>query len=93
MGYEQGWPVYTTVETSAALQRIAFERERQDAKWGQQEHVDDKWYRILAGQKKAVLWLRIAMLLLLVLAVGVLSAALAVWSTLKTPVLTALRRE
>jgi ABC-type antimicrobial peptide transport system permease subunit len=47
----------------------------------------------LVGSGAQVLWLRIAALLALVLAVGMLSAALAVWSTLKTPVLTALRRE
>ncbi len=47
----------------------------------------------LAGSGAQVLWLRIAGLLLGVLAVGVLSAVLAVWSTLRTPVLTALRRE
>ena len=37
--------------------------------------------------------LRIAGLLALVLTVGLVSASLAVWSTLRTPVLTALRRE
>ena len=47
----------------------------------------------LIGSGAQVLWLRIAVLLVLVLAVGLLSAALAVWSTLRTPVLTALRRE
>jgi ABC-type lipoprotein release transport system permease subunit len=47
----------------------------------------------LAGSGAQVLWLRIAALLALVLAVGLLSAVLAVWSTLKTPVLAALRRE
>jgi putative ABC transport system permease protein len=47
----------------------------------------------LVGAGAHVLWLRIAGLLAGVLAVGLLSAALAVWSTLRTPVLTALRRE
>jgi ABC-type antimicrobial peptide transport system permease subunit len=47
----------------------------------------------LIGAGAQVLWLRIAVLLILVLAVGLVSATLAVWSTLKTPVLTALRRE
>ena len=47
----------------------------------------------LVGAGAQVLWLRIAGLLVVVLAVGLLSATLAVWSTLKTPVLTALRRE
>lgn len=47
----------------------------------------------LVGSGAQVLWLRIIGLLIGVLAVGVLSAALAVWSTLRTPVLTALRRE
>lgn len=47
----------------------------------------------LVGAGGQVLWLRILVLLVLVLAVGLAAAALAVWSTLKTPVLTALRRE
>lgn len=47
----------------------------------------------LAGSGAAGLWLRIGWLLGGVLAVGLLSATLAVWSTLRTPVLTALRRE
>ncbi len=47
----------------------------------------------LVGAGADVLWLRIAGLLALVLAVGLLAATLAVWSTLRTPVLTALRRE
>ena len=47
----------------------------------------------LVGSGAQVLWLRIAGLLIVVLAVGLLAAALAVWSTLKAPVLTALRRE
>jgi putative ABC transport system permease protein len=47
----------------------------------------------LIGMGAQVLWLRIVVLLALVLAVGLLSAVLAVWSTLRTPVLTALRRE
>jgi putative ABC transport system permease protein len=47
----------------------------------------------LIGMGAQVLWLRIATLLLAVLAVGLLAAGLAVWSTLRTPVLTALRRE
>jgi hypothetical protein len=47
----------------------------------------------LIGSGAQVLWLRIAGLLAGVLVVGLSSAALAVWATLKTPVLTALRRE
>jgi hypothetical protein len=47
----------------------------------------------LFGAGAQVRWLFLAMLLIAVLAVGLLSAALAVWSTLKAPVLTALRRE
>lgn len=47
----------------------------------------------LIGAGAQVLWLRIAVLLILVLVVGLLAAALAVWSTVRTPVLTALRRE
>ncbi|MSQ95812.1 MAG: FtsX-like permease family protein [Gemmataceae bacterium] len=47
----------------------------------------------LVGAGAHVLWLRIVVLLVLVLVAGLASAALAVWSTLKTPVLTALRRE
>ncbi|MBI2808450.1 MAG: ABC transporter permease [Planctomycetes bacterium] len=47
----------------------------------------------LIGAGAQVLWLRIAALLVIVLVVGLASAALAVWSTLRTPVLTALRRE
>jgi ABC-type lipoprotein release transport system permease subunit len=47
----------------------------------------------LIGMGAQVLWVRIGVLLLLVLAVGLLAAALAVLSTLRTPVLTALRRE
>ena len=47
----------------------------------------------LVGSGAHVLWLHIAVLLAGVLAVGLLAAALAVWSTLRTPVLTALRRE
>lgn len=47
----------------------------------------------LAGSGAHVLWLHIAELLAGVLAVGLIAAALAVWSTLRTPVLTALRRE
>ncbi len=47
----------------------------------------------LVGAGATVLWLRIAGLLALVLVVGLAAAALAIWSTLRTPVLTALRRE
>jgi ABC-type antimicrobial peptide transport system permease subunit len=47
----------------------------------------------LVGSGAQVLWLHIAELLGLVLAVGLIAAVLAVWSTLRTPVLTALRRE
>ena len=47
----------------------------------------------LIGSGAHVLWLRIVVLLALVLVVGLLAAGLAVWSTLRTPVLTALRRE
>ena len=47
----------------------------------------------LVGSGAQVLWLRIAGLLAAVLIVGLMAAALAVWSTLRTPVLTALRRE
>lgn len=47
----------------------------------------------LIGAGAQVLWLRIAGLLVIVSAVGLVSATLAVWSTLRTPVLTALRRE
>ncbi len=47
----------------------------------------------LVGSGAQVLWLHIAELLALVLAVGLTAAVLAVWSTLRTPVLTALRRE
>jgi hypothetical protein len=47
----------------------------------------------LFGTGSHVLWLHIAILLLIVLSVGLLSTALAVASTLRTPVLTALRRE
>ncbi len=47
----------------------------------------------LVGAGAQVLWLRIAGLLTVVLVVGLVSAALAVWSTLRTPVLIALRRE
>jgi ABC-type lipoprotein release transport system permease subunit len=47
----------------------------------------------LVGSGAPVLWGNIALLLGIVLAVGLVSAGLAVWSTLKTPVLTALRRE
>lgn len=47
----------------------------------------------LVGFGAQVLWLHIALLLAAVLAVGMIAAALAVWSTLRTPILTALRRE
>ena len=47
----------------------------------------------LIGAGADVLWLRIAGLLAVVLVVGLLAATLAVLSTLRTPVLTALRRE
>ncbi len=47
----------------------------------------------LVGTGAQVLWGRILGLLALVLAAGFLAATLAVWTTLKTPVLTALRRE
>src|SRR5204862_4085350 len=47
----------------------------------------------LVGAGAQVLWLRIAGLLALVLVVGLASAGLAIVSTLRTPVLTALRRE
>lgn len=47
----------------------------------------------LVGAGAQVLWLRIVGLLALVLVVGLVAATLAVWSTLRTPVLTALRRE
>ncbi|MSU77937.1 MAG: ABC transporter permease [Gemmataceae bacterium] len=47
----------------------------------------------LAGAGGQVLWLRIAGLLALVMLVGLTTAALAVWAAVRTPVLTALRRE
>jgi ABC-type lipoprotein release transport system permease subunit len=47
----------------------------------------------LVGSGAQVLWQRIALLLGLVLGVGLIAAVLATWSTLRTPVLTALRRE
>lgn len=47
----------------------------------------------LAGAGGRVLWLRIAALLALVMLVGLTTAALAVWAAVRTPVLTALRRE
>jgi ABC-type antimicrobial peptide transport system permease subunit len=47
----------------------------------------------LIGMGAHVLWLHIALLLACVLAVGLIAAVLAVWSTVRTPVLTALRRE
>jgi putative ABC transport system permease protein len=47
----------------------------------------------LAGAGAHVLWLRIGLLLLLVLATGLLAGGLAVVTTLRTPLLTALRRE
>ncbi len=47
----------------------------------------------LAGAGGKVLWLRIAALLGLVALTGLTTATLAVWSAVRTPVLTALRRE
>ena len=47
----------------------------------------------LTGAESHDLWLRIGQLLGIVAAVGLMSALLAVWSTLRTPVLTAIRRE
>jgi len=47
----------------------------------------------LVGAGATVLWLRIIALLVLVLIVGMVSATLAIFATLRTPVLTALRRE
>ncbi|MBI1830588.1 MAG: FtsX-like permease family protein [Planctomycetes bacterium] len=47
----------------------------------------------LTGAGAANLWSRIGVMLALVSATGLVSAVLAVWSTLRTPVLTALRRE
>lgn len=47
----------------------------------------------LTGAGAASLWSRIGLLLALVAGTGLISAILAVWSTLQTPVLTALRRE
>lgn len=47
----------------------------------------------LAGSGAAPLWGRLALLLALVVAVGLLSGAAAVWGSLRTPLLTALRRE
>ncbi|MCI0682035.1 MAG: ABC transporter permease [Gemmataceae bacterium] len=47
----------------------------------------------LASSGAAPLWGRLAGLLLLVVAVGLLSGAAAVWGSLRTPLLTALRRE
>jgi ABC-type antimicrobial peptide transport system permease subunit len=47
----------------------------------------------LAGAGATILWLRLLALLALVVAVGLLAGLAAVRSTLRTPVLTALRRE
>lgn len=47
----------------------------------------------LAGSGAAPLWGRLVLLLALVVAVGLLSGAAAVWGSLRTPLLTALRRE
>ena len=47
----------------------------------------------LAGSGATPLWGRLAVLLTLVAAVGLASGAAAIWGSLRTPVLTALRRE
>jgi ABC-type antimicrobial peptide transport system permease subunit len=47
----------------------------------------------LAGSGATPLWGRLAILLTLVAAVGLASGAAAIWGSLRTPVLTALRRE
>jgi ABC-type lipoprotein release transport system permease subunit len=47
----------------------------------------------LAGASAHVLWLRIGLLLLVVLASGLIAGSLAVFATLRAPLLTALRRE
>jgi putative ABC transport system permease protein len=47
----------------------------------------------LASAQAHVLWLRIGLLLLLVLATGLIAGSLAVLTTLRAPLLTALRRE
>jgi putative ABC transport system permease protein len=47
----------------------------------------------LAGAGAHVLWLRIGLLLLVVLATGLVAGGFAVFTTIRAPLLTALRRE
>lgn len=39
-----------SIDTAQALDLIAIERQRQDNKWGVQDHDDDRWYAILAEE-------------------------------------------